>query len=60
MYEILFLIAGALLIWWAITIIRRNPNLFTKANFSQTLTTVGLLTLLIIAIVFIAVKILKM
>ena len=59
MYEIFYVILAGLMGWWAYTIIRRNPQLFTKENFSKTLTTVGLLTLMIIAVVFVAVKILK-
>lgn len=59
LYSILFLVAAGLIIWWAVRIIKHNPGAFTKANFSKTATTVGLLTLLIIGIIFVAVMLLK-
>ncbi len=48
---LLFLVAGALFAWLAIRMIRQNPKAFTKKKFSQSAYTLGLLTLMIIAVV---------
>lgn len=48
---LIFIVAAALLVWVAITMIKRNPNLFSKENMGKSIYTLGLLTLMIIAII---------
>jgi multisubunit Na+/H+ antiporter MnhG subunit len=56
---ILFVIAGALLVWMAIRIIVQNPQVFNRENAGKSIYTLGLLTLLIIGVVALCVLILK-
>ena len=59
MYGFLLVIAAAGLIWWAVTIIKRNPGAFTKKAFEKSFFTLGILALIIIAVIFAGVYILK-
>lgn len=47
---LLALIAGALLVFVAIRMIRNNPQAFSKDNLSKSITTIGFLTLLVIVV----------
>lgn len=59
LYSLLYLAISALLIWSIIRIYKQNPQIFSKENISKSFTTVGLLALMIIAVVVLAVLILK-
>ena len=59
MYTWLYVIAAAALIWWAVTIVKRNPGAFSKKNFEKSFFTLGILALIIIGFVAIGVFILK-
>lgn len=56
---IVFIIGGALLIFVAIYMIRNNPELFSKHHLGKSIYTLGLLTLMIIAVVAFLVIVLK-
>lgn len=45
--------------WFIMRLIRHNPTAFSKANFSKSLRTLGLLALFLIVIIFVAVSIVK-
>lgn len=59
LYSLLYLAISALLIWMIIRLYKQNPQIFSKENISKSFTTVGLLALMIIVVIFLAVKILK-
>lgn len=52
-------IFGILLVFMAIRLVRNNPGLFTKENFGKSTFTLGILTLMFIAIVAICVWFLR-
>ena len=56
---ILYLIGAALMAWLGYRIIKHNPGAFTKQNFGKSAYTLGLLTLMLIAVIAFLVVILK-
>lgn len=59
-WTVLLYVAGiALFAFIAVRMIRANAGSFTKKNFGKTLYTLGLLTLMIVAVVAFAVMMLK-
>ena len=57
--SILFVIGAALFLWLAVRMIRNNPNLFTKEKLGKSLSTVGFLTLMVIAVIVFCVILLR-
>lgn len=57
--KLLALIAAILLIWFLIIGIRRNPDKFSKESLSKSLTTMGMLALLLILFVTFGVMLLR-
>lgn len=56
---ILFLVSGALMLWFLVRTIRGNRQAFSKENLNKSFYTIGILTLLIIAVVAMGVLLLK-
>ncbi len=56
---ILFLIAAILMLWLMTRMIRNNPHAFSKENLGKSLYTIGVLTLLLIAVVFFCVMLVR-
>jgi len=55
------LLAGAgLMIWFMIRTVRTNPQAFSKENLSKSFFTIGILTLIIIGVIFICIMLLRM
>ncbi len=57
--KLFFFIIAALLCWWCFRIIRNQKASFTKANFSKTMSTLGVLALILIAFVGLCIMLLK-
>ncbi len=57
--NLLYIIGAGLLLWWAIHFIRTNPGAFTKEKMSKSITTLGFLALMLIAVVAFCVFTLK-
>lgn len=58
-WNILFVIAAALLAWWGFRTVKNNPALFSKVNFGKTAQTLGVLALLLIGFIGLLVLLLK-
>ena len=56
---ILFFIIAALLCWWMFRIVKTQKGAFTKANFSKTLGTLGILALILIAFIAVCIFLLR-
>lgn len=56
---ILFLISAILMLWLMTRMIRNNPNSFSKENLGKSISTIGVLTLLLIAVIFFCVMLLR-
>ncbi len=54
-----YLILSALLVWFAVSLIKRNPESFSKENMGKSLQTVGMIALILIAVVTFCVLMLK-
>lgn len=54
-----YIILSGLLVWLAVTLIRRNPESFSKENMGKSLQTVGILALILIVVVTFCVVMLK-
>ena len=54
----LFLIGGALMVWWGWRMVKGNPAAFSGENIGKSFYTLGILGLLLIAVIIICVKIL--
>ncbi len=57
---ILALVAAALMLWFMVRTIRHNPQAFSKENVGKSFYTIGILALVIIAVVFFCVLLLRM
>lgn len=57
--SLLYVLGGGLLFWFSLRMIRANPRAFSKANLSNSITTLGYITLLLIGIVALCVWFLK-
>lgn len=57
--NILYLVAAAFFVWWAVRFIRNNPTAVSKENMSKSVTTIGWLVLMIIAVVTLCILMLK-
>lgn len=55
LYQVLALIAGAVIIWYLYRTIKHQPEAFSKANFSKSLATMGVLALGLIGFVWLCV-----
>jgi len=49
--QLMGIILAGLLIWYLVYVIKRSPGLFTMSNFSKSLTTMGILALILIAFI---------
>ena len=49
--DLLFVLLALLFIWIGFRMVRSNPQLFSKDNLSRSITTLGVLALLLIVIV---------
>jgi hypothetical protein len=56
---IFYWLGAALMCWLAIRIIRTRPELFSKANFSKSIGTLGWLALMLIAVVALCIMLLR-
>ena len=56
---ILALIAAALMLWYMVRTIRHNPEAFSKENVGRSFYTIGILALIIIAVIFFCVLLLR-
>ncbi len=56
---LLYVLGAALMLWVAFRIIKTKPELFTKANFSKSVSTLGVLALILIGVVAFCVLLLK-
>lgn len=56
---ILFLIGAAFLIWYMLRTIRGNPQAFSKENLGKSAYTIGILTLIIIAVIALCIMLLR-
>ncbi len=56
---ILLLIAAALMLWMLMRMIRGNPQAFSKENLGKSVYTIGILALIIIAVIFFCVMLLR-
>ncbi|MBS0349641.1 MAG: hypothetical protein JSR33_00400 [Proteobacteria bacterium] len=56
---ILSALAAIILIWLLVRTVRTNPEAFNKENFGKSAYTIGLLTLIIIAVIVFCVAILR-
>ena len=45
------ILAAGLLVWFMFHVVKRSPDTFSSANFSKSLTTMGLLALALIAFI---------
>ncbi len=52
---ILYAITAALLIWYLVRTVRHNPQAFSKENFGKSIYTMGLLTLLLLIVIFLGI-----
>ena len=56
----LLLLAGAcFIIWWLVRRVRANPEVFSKANLSKSMFTMGVLALILIAFIAVCIMILR-
>lgn len=59
-FTTLLLLAGAAaILWFAVHIIRNNPQSFSQANLGKSLYTVGLLALMILVLIALCVLLLR-
>ncbi len=56
---VLYLISAALLIWLMVRMVRGNPQAFSKENLSKSFYTVGIITILLIGVIFLCVLLLR-
>lgn len=57
--NILYIIAAVLMLWLLVRMVKGNPQAFSKENLSKSFYTVGLLTLFVIAVIFICIFLLR-
>ena len=59
-WEQIFLVLGMVAVgWWTYTIIKRNPDSFSKENLGRSFYTMGVLALALIAFIALCIWILK-
>lgn len=56
---ILCLIGAGLMLWFMVRTIRNNPQAFSKENLGKSFYTIGILALIIIAVIFFCVMLLR-
>lgn len=56
---ILFLIGAILMLWLMTRMIRNNPDSFSKEKLGKSLYTIGILTLLLLAVIFFCVMLVR-
>ena len=49
--QLLLILGAAALIWWMFIIVKHNPSSFTMSNLNKTLTTMGILALILIGFI---------
>ncbi len=59
LYQILGLIAGVFIVWYLARMIKSNPQMFSKQNFSKSFYTMGILALGLIAFIALLVLMLR-
>lgn len=59
LYQVLGIAAAGLLIWYMFRVVKRDPQSFSKKNFSKSFYTMGLLALGLIAFVGLLVLMLR-
>ena len=57
--QIALIIGGLLIAWWGFITVKRNPSAFTKENFGKSLSTLGVLALILIALIALCIWILR-
>lgn len=57
--QILLLIGAGFLVWYMVRTIRSNPEIFSKAMFSKSAYTMGILALILIAFIALCIFILR-
>jgi len=57
--KLLFVLLAAGLIWWVFTMVRHNPQSFSLHNINKSLTTLGVLALILIGFIALLVWMLK-
>ena len=50
-YQLLAIVAGVLICWLVYTTVKGQPNVFSRENLSKSLTSMGLLALVLMAFV---------
>ena len=53
------IIAAAVILWFTITRVRNNPQLFSSANISKSFATMGILALILIGFIALLIILLK-
>ena len=53
------IIVAAVLVWFGARFVRHNPQAFSRANLVKSIGTLGWLTIMIIAVIFVCVYFLK-
>ncbi|MCH9770038.1 MAG: hypothetical protein K0U12_04085 [Gammaproteobacteria bacterium] len=56
---IVAVVAGALLTFWLVRMVRGNPKAFSQTNLSKSAYTLGILALILIAVIAVAVMLLR-
>jgi hypothetical protein len=56
MMMFLYLIGGALMVWFGFRMVRGNPAAFSRVALSKSFYTLGILALLLIALIWICTK----
>lgn len=57
--QLMLLLGGGLIIWYMVKTIRSNPEAFSKAMFSKSFYTMGILAVVLIAFISICIMILR-
>ncbi len=56
---LLYIVTAALLIWYLVRLVRHQPQAFSKENLGKSVYTIGLLTLLLLIIIFLGVMLIR-
>ena len=57
--QLLAIVGAGLLVWLAFRLLKGNPTMFSKENVENSFVTIGILTLLLIAVIAVCIFILK-
>jgi hypothetical protein len=56
---VVWLIAAVLMIWLIFRMVRGNPQAFSRENLSKSVYTIGILTVILMAVIFLCVLLLR-